>query len=132
MPSTLGALDRLPVINEGDSSKKERRLKLHDSGNYIWTRAWKNVLGHRWGRASAASDLFAAVEGLTPAGYDLALHRMEEAGTRLTARYRSCLSYGAIGPSMKPARRSLERAEHDSGYGVGLTYAHDIIHPGAE
>src|SRR6266700_3242050 len=84
MPSTLGALDRLPVVNEGDSSKRMRAAKLHVSGNYIWTRVWKNVLGHSWGNASAASDLFASCGGTHTAGDGLALPRMEAAGAKLT------------------------------------------------
>jgi hypothetical protein len=46
--STPGILDRRPAVNEGDSSKKKKTSKLHVSGNYIWTRVWKNVPGRSW------------------------------------------------------------------------------------
>lgn len=71
-----------------------------------------------------------ACGGLTPTGHDLALHRMESAGARLTSWLQVLLEWQrdwTRHETYAGARKIVE--EHGGGYGMGLTYARDMIHP---
>jgi nicotinamidase-related amidase len=71
-----------------------------------------------------------ACGGLTPAGHDLALRRMETAGAKLTSWIQVLLEFQrdwTRHATYAGARQIVE--EHGGGYGMGLTYARDMIHP---
>ena len=74
-----------------------------------------------------------ACGGLTQAGHDLALRRMEAAGANLTSWLQVLLEFQRDWTRRETyagARQIVE--EHGGGYGMGLTYARDMIHPSAK
>jgi len=74
-----------------------------------------------------------ACGGLTLAGHDLALNRMQAAGAKLTSWLQVLLEFQRDWTRRETyagAREIVE--EHAGGYGMGLTYAHDMIHPDAK
>ena len=74
-----------------------------------------------------------ACGGLTPAGHDLALNRMQAAGAKLTSWLQVLLEFQrdwTRHETYAGARKIVE--EHAGGYGIGLTYARDMIHPDAK
>jgi nicotinamidase-related amidase len=71
-----------------------------------------------------------ACGGLTPASYDLALRRMEAAGARVTSWIQVLLELQrdwTRRATYDQARAVVEA--HGGGYGIGLAYARDMIHP---
>ena len=71
--------------------------------------------------------------GLTPAGQDLALIRMQAAGAKLTSWLQVLLEFQrdwTRHETYAGARQIVE--EHGGGYGIGLTYARDMIQPSAK
>ena len=71
-----------------------------------------------------------ACGGLTPASYDLALRRMEAAGARVTSWIQVLLELQrdwTRRATYDQARAIVET--HGGGYGIGLAYARDMIHP---
>ncbi|WP_245315314.1 isochorismatase family protein [Bradyrhizobium neotropicale] len=71
-----------------------------------------------------------ACGGLTAASHDLALRRMEAAGARLTSWIQVLLELQrdwTRRETYDSARAIVE--SHAGGYGVGLSYARDMIHP---
>jgi nicotinamidase-related amidase len=71
-----------------------------------------------------------ACGGLTPVGHDLALQRMETAGAQVTSWIQVLLEFQRDWTRLETyagARQIVE--EHGGGYGMGLTYARDMIHP---
>jgi len=71
-----------------------------------------------------------ACGGLTAASHDLALHRMEAAGARLTSWIQVLLELQrdwTRHATYDGARATVEA--HGGGYGIGLSYARDMIHP---
>jgi len=71
-----------------------------------------------------------ACGGLTPASYDLALRRMEAAGARVTSWIQVLLELQrdwTRHETYDQARAIVET--HGGGYGIGLAYARDMIHP---
>jgi nicotinamidase-related amidase len=71
-----------------------------------------------------------ACGGLTPAGHDLALRRMEAAGATLTSWLQVLLEFQrdwTRHETYEQARSIV--VEHGGGYGVGLAYAREMIHP---
>ena len=71
-----------------------------------------------------------ACGGLTPVGHELAMHRMEAAGAKLTSWIQILLEFQrdwTRHETYAGARQIVE--EHGGGYGMGLTYARDMIHP---
>jgi nicotinamidase-related amidase len=71
-----------------------------------------------------------ACGGLTPASYDLALRRMEAAGARVTSWIQVLLELQrdwTRHATYDQARAIVET--HGGGYGIGLAYARDMIHP---
>jgi nicotinamidase-related amidase len=69
--------------------------------------------------------------GLTPAGHDLALRRLEQAGAHLTSWIQVLLEFQrdwTCHETYEPARTVV--VANGRGYGMGLAYARDMIHPG--
>jgi isochorismate hydrolase len=71
-----------------------------------------------------------ACGGLTPAGHDLALRRMESEGARLTSWLQVLLEFQRdwTRHATYESARAIVVA-HGSGYGIGLAYAREMIHP---
>jgi nicotinamidase-related amidase len=72
-----------------------------------------------------------ACGGLTPTSHDLALRRMEAAGARVTSWIQVLLELQrdwTRHATYDQARAIVET--HGGGYGIGLAYARDMIHPG--
>ena len=95
--------------------------KLHVSGNYIWTGVWKNVLDPSWEERPPPRTDSLAVEGLTPAGRDLELHRMEAAAERFASWLRVLLElkrdrtrHEIYATLVKGARKMMGHTEWDS------------------
>lgn len=68
--------------------------------------------------------------GLTPAGHELALRRMEAAGAQLTSWLQVLLEFQrdwTRHATYDGARAIVE--SNGGGYGIGLAYARDMIHP---
>ena len=71
-----------------------------------------------------------ACGGLTPAGHELALRRMEAAGARLTSWVQVLLELQRDWTRRETYDRARAIVEvHGGGYGIGLAYARDMIHP---
>ena len=71
-----------------------------------------------------------ACGGLTLAGHELALRRMEAAGARMTSWIQVLLEFHrdwTRHETYDGARAIVE--SHGGGYGMGLAYARDMIHP---
>lgn len=71
-----------------------------------------------------------ACGGLTPASHELALRRMEAAGARMTSWIQVLLEFQrdwTRHETYDGARAIVE--SHGGGYGMGLAYARDMIHP---
>jgi hypothetical protein len=71
-----------------------------------------------------------ACGGLTPASHDLALRRMESAGARMTSWIQVLLELQrdwARRETYEGARSIVET--YGGGYGIGLSYARDMIKP---
>ena len=71
-----------------------------------------------------------ACGGLTPAGHDLALRRMDAAGATLTSWLQVLLEFQrdwTRHETYEQARSIV--VEHGGGYGIGLAYAREMIHP---
>lgn len=68
--------------------------------------------------------------GLTQAGHDLALRRMENAGAQLTSWIQVLLEFQRDWTRHETyeAARAIV-VENGGGYGMGLAYARDMIHP---
>jgi len=73
-----------------------------------------------------------ACGGLTAASHDLALRRMESAGARVTSWIQVLLELQRDWTRHETydGARSIVEA-HGGGYGIGLAYARDMIHPTA-
>jgi nicotinamidase-related amidase len=73
-----------------------------------------------------------ACGGLTAASHDLALRRMESAGARMTSWIQVLLELQRDWTRHETydGARSIVEA-HGGGYGIGLAYARDMIHPTA-
>jgi len=71
-----------------------------------------------------------ACGGLTVASHDLALRRMEAAGARLTSWIQVLLELQRdwTRHATYDGARAIVEA-HGGGYGIGLSYARDMIHP---
>lgn len=72
-----------------------------------------------------------ACGGLTPTGHELALRRMEMAGVKLTSWIQVLLELQrdwTRHETYDGARAIVE--SHGGGYGIGLSYARDMIRPG--
>jgi nicotinamidase-related amidase len=68
--------------------------------------------------------------GLTTAGHDLALRRMEAAGARPTSWIQVLLELQRDWTRRETYDRARAIVEaHGGGYGIGLSYARDMIHP---
>jgi nicotinamidase-related amidase len=72
-----------------------------------------------------------ACGGLTPAGHELALRRLEHAGARLTSWIQVLLEFQRdwTRHDTYEAARAIVVA-NGGGYGMGLAYAREMIHPG--
>jgi nicotinamidase-related amidase len=71
-----------------------------------------------------------ACGGMTPASHELALRRMEAAGARMTSWIQVLLELQrdwTRHETYDGARAIVE--SYGGGYGIGLTYARDMIHP---
>ena len=71
-----------------------------------------------------------ACGGLTPTSHDLALRRMEAAGARVTSWIQVLLELQrdwTRHATYDQARAIVEA--HGGGYGIGLAYSRDMIHP---
>jgi nicotinamidase-related amidase len=71
-----------------------------------------------------------ACGGLTAVGHDLALRRMESAGARVTSWIQVLLEFQrdwTRHDTYDGARAIVET--HAGGYGIGLAYARDMVHP---
>jgi nicotinamidase-related amidase len=71
-----------------------------------------------------------ACGGLTPTSHDLALRRMEAAGARVTSWIQVLLELQrdwTRHATYDQARATVEA--HGGGYGIGLAYSRDMIHP---
>jgi nicotinamidase-related amidase len=71
-----------------------------------------------------------ACGGLTAAGHELALRRMEQAGARLTSWIQVLLEFQrdwTRGETYEAARAIV--VANGGGYGMGLAYAREMIHP---
>ncbi|HEV2729942.1 MAG TPA: isochorismatase family protein [Terriglobales bacterium] len=69
--------------------------------------------------------------GLTPAGHDLALRRLEQAGAHLTSWIQVLLEFQrdwTRHETYESARAVV--VANGGGYGMGLAYVRDMIHPG--
>jgi nicotinamidase-related amidase len=72
-----------------------------------------------------------ACGGLTPASHDLALRRMEAAGARMTSWLQVLLELQRDWTRHETYEGSRSVVEtFGGGYGIGLAYARDMIHPG--
>jgi nicotinamidase-related amidase len=71
-----------------------------------------------------------ACGGLTPAGHDLALRRLESAGAQLTSWLQVLLEFQRDWTRKETyeGARSVV-VDHAGGYGIGLAYAREMIHP---
>lgn len=71
-----------------------------------------------------------ACGGLTPTGHELALRRMEAAGAQLTSWLQVLLEFQRdwTRHDTYEAARAIV-VEHGGGYGIGLAYAREMIHP---
>jgi len=71
-----------------------------------------------------------ACGGLTPTGHDLALRRLEAAGARMTSWMQVLLELQRDWTRRETydGARGIVEA-HGGGYGIGLAYARDMIHP---
>jgi len=71
-----------------------------------------------------------ACGGLTPGGHELALRRMESAGAQLTSWLQMLLEFQRDWTRHETyeAARAIVEA-NGGGYGIGLAYARDLIHP---
>ena len=71
-----------------------------------------------------------ACGGLTPAGHELALRRLEQAGARLTSWIQVLLEFQRDWTRHETyeAARAIVVA-NGGGYGMGLAYAREMIHP---
>jgi nicotinamidase-related amidase len=71
-----------------------------------------------------------ACGGLSPAGHDLALRRMEAAGAQLTSWIQVLLEFQRDWTRHETyeVARSIVVA-NGGGYGIGLAYAREMIHP---
>jgi nicotinamidase-related amidase len=68
--------------------------------------------------------------GLTPAGHELALRRMEAAGANLTSWIQVLLEFQRDWTRHETYERARAIVvENGGGYGMGLAYARDMIHP---
>ncbi len=79
-------------------------------------------------------DVFVAADacgGLTPASHDLALRRLEQAGARLCSWIQVLLEFQRDWTRHETyeAARAIVVA-NGGGYGMGLAYAREMIHPG--
>lgn len=79
-------------------------------------------------------DVFVVADacgGLTPASHDFALRRLEQAGARLTSWIQLLLEFQRDWTRHETyeAARAIVVA-NGGGYGMGLTYAREMIHPG--
>jgi hypothetical protein len=70
-----------------------------------------------------------ACGGLSREGHELALRRMESAGHGSQVGCRYCLSFSGTGRGMKHMRAPRDCGSKWGGYGIGLVYARDMIHP---
>ena len=72
-----------------------------------------------------------ACGGLTAAGHDLALRRLEQAGAQLTSWIQVLLEFQRDWTRHETyeAARAIVVA-NGGGYGMGLAYAREMIHPG--
>ena len=72
-----------------------------------------------------------ACGGLTPAGHELALRRLEQAGARLCSWLQVLLEFQRdwTRHATYEAARAIVVA-NGGGYGMGLAYAREMIHPG--
>jgi nicotinamidase-related amidase len=72
-----------------------------------------------------------ACGGLSPAGHDLALRRMEAAGAQMTGWIQVLLEFQRDWTRHETyeSARSIVVA-NGGGYGIGLAYAREMIHPG--
>jgi nicotinamidase-related amidase len=82
----------------------------------------------------AGFDVFVAADacgGLTPASHELALRRLEQAGARLTSWIQVLLEFQRdwTRHATYEAARAIVVA-NGGGYGMGLAYAREMIHPG--
>jgi nicotinamidase-related amidase len=71
-----------------------------------------------------------ACGGLTKEGHEYSLRRMEQAGARLTTWLQVLLEFQrdwTRSATYSAARSIVE--DHGGGYGIGLEYARDMIHP---
>jgi nicotinamidase-related amidase len=79
-------------------------------------------------------DVFVVADacgGLTPASHELALRRLEQGGVRLTSWIQVLLEFQR--DWTRQATYEAARAivvENAGGYGMGLAYAREMIHPG--
>lgn len=74
-----------------------------------------------------------ACGGLTAVGHELAIQRMKAAGAKMTSWLQVLLEFQrdwTRHETYAGARQIVE--EHGGGYGIGLTYARDMIHPNAK
>ena len=84
-------------------------------------------------RAAEGFEVFVvgdACGGLTAVGHDLAMSRMQAAGAKLTSWLQVLLEFQrdwTRHETYAGARQIVE--EHGGGYGIGLTYARDMIRP---
>jgi len=71
-----------------------------------------------------------ACGGLTPTSHELALHRMQAAGARMTSWIQVLLEFQRDWTRHETydAARGIVEA-HGGGYGIGLAYARAMIHP---
>ena len=79
-------------------------------------------------------DVFVAADacgGLTPESHELALRRLEQAGARLTSWIQVLLEFQRdwTRHATYEAARAIVVA-NGGGYGMGLAYAREMIHPG--
>ena len=84
---------------------------------------------------AAGYEVFVVVDacgGLTAASHDLALRRMESAGARMTSWIQVLLELQRdwTRHDTYDGARSIVEA-HGGGYGIGLAYSRDMIHPTA-
>jgi len=82
-------------------------------------------------RTAAAFNVADACGGLTPASHELALRRLEQAGARLCSWIQLLLEFQRdwTRHATYEAARAIVVA-NGGGYGMGLAYAREMIHPG--